>query len=282
MLDFSLKKILFIFIIIVIICIVNFPIYWMFRTSIQPVTSVVDNDISILPTSFDFSSYKKIWNSLDYASHIKFKNSLINSFLVVGSSMIISVILAIFAGYSLARYRYRGKKIISQGILYVYMFPRMMFVIPLLILIIKLHLYNTLTSLVIVYCTFSLPYSIWMMQGYFQSIPKELEEAAMIDGCSRFEAFRKIILPLVVPGISATAIYAFILGWNNVLYPLTFISLDTKQVVSVGFMSLISGDVTPWQGVMAASVLSSIPVVILFLFLQKSLVKGLTAGSVKS
>ncbi|HUX22833.1 MAG TPA: carbohydrate ABC transporter permease [Spirochaetia bacterium] len=277
-----LRPLAFIFLAVIAICIVDFPVYWMVKTSLQPVNSIVTKNVSLGIDHWDFSGYKNVWLSLDYASHIAFRQNMINSFVVVGLASFISIVFAILAGYSLSRFKYRGREAISQGILYVYMFPQLVLVIPLLVLVIKLGLYNSLASLVIVYCTFALPYSIWMMKGYFAGIPRELEEAAMVDGCSRLAAIRRIILPVAAPGIVATVVYSFILGWNNVIYPLTFITQESRKVVAVGFLSLISGDVTPWNAVMAASVLTSIPVVILFLFLQTALVKGLTAGAVKS
>jgi ABC-type glycerol-3-phosphate transport system permease component len=268
-------------VVIIAIIVLDFPIYWMFVTSMRPVSEIMSKDVSLLPKALDFSHYKNIWFSLSYAGQIHYKENLINSFVVVGSATALSVCIAILAGYSLARFKFRGKEAFAQGALYVYMFPQMILLIPLLILVMKIGLYNTRLSLIIVYCTFALPYSIWMMRGYFATIPVELEEAAIVDGCSRFRAMTKVTLPLAAPGVVATAIYAFILGWNDVIYPLTFISIERKTVVSVGFMSMISGDLTPWGGVMAASVMTSIPVLILFLILQKALVSGLTQGAVK-
>lgn len=267
---------------IIAIVLLDFPVYWMFKTSVQPVSSIVTKNVSLGITHWDFSGYKNVWLSLDYAMGLAFPRTMVNSFVVVGLSSLVSIIVAILAGYSLARFRYRGRRAISQGVLYIYMFPQIVLVIPLLVLIIRLGLYNSLASLIIVYCTFALPYSIWMMKGYFAGIPRELEEAAMVDGCSRIAAIRKVVLPVAGPGIVATVVYAFILGWNNIIYPLTFITHQSKMVVSISFLSLISGDVTPWNAVMAAAVLTSIPVVILFLFLQTALVRGLTAGAVKS
>ena len=153
---------------------------------------------------------------------------------------------------------------------------------PLLALIIKMGLYNSLWSLILVYCSFSLPYSVWMMRSYFQTLSKELEEAAMVDGCTRIGAIYRIMVPLALPGIVATITYTFILGWSNVIYPLAFITDESKKLVSIGFLSLVAGDATPWNGVMAAAMLSALPVVLVFLFLQKYLVGGLSAGGVKA
>jgi len=263
---------------IVVLC---FPVYWMIKGSLTPVEKILSNDVSLGITEFDFSSYKNGWNQTGYASNLMLKRYILNSVIVVGISSLISIFIATLGGYSLARFRYKRRETIANGILYVYMFPQMILTTPLLILVIKLGLYNSLWSLVIVYCTFSLPYSIWMMRSYFAELPKELEEAAMVDGCNRMQAIWKVMFPIALPGVASTITYSFIMGWSNVIYPLTFITHESKKLISIGFLSLVAGDMTPWNGVMASAVISSLPVVVLFLFLQKYLVTGLASGGLK-
>ncbi len=277
-----IKNIVFYFFLILIICVLDFPIYWMIKCSFTDVDQIMTRDVSLAMTELDPSAYAQVWTGTGFASQLQFKAYMANSFIVVLVSSGISIVLATLAGYSLARFRYKHRNGIAQVILYVYMFPQMLLTTPLLTLVIKMGLYNSLWSLIIVYCTFSLPYSIWMMRSYFQTLPKELEEAAMVDGCTRIGAIRRIMMPLALPGIVATITYTFVLGWSNVIYPLAFITDESKKLVSIGFNSLVSGDMTPWNGVMAAAVLSALPVVIVFLFLQKYLVGGLSAGGVKS
>ncbi len=221
-----------------------------------------------------------MWTGTDYASQLQFPRYLLNSAVVVLASVAISIVIALLASYS-CRASIPAPRRHRPGHPVLYMFPQMVLTTPLLSLVINLGLYNNLLSLVVVYCTFSLPYSIWMMRSYFNELPKDLEEAAMVDGCNRIQAIVKIMLPLALPGVIATVTYSFILGWNNVIYPLCFISDDAKKLVSVGFLSLAAGDMTPWNGVMAAATLSSLPVVVLFMFLQKYLIGGLAAGGVK-
>ncbi len=264
---------------IVVLC---FPLYWMVKSSLTPVEKILTKDVSLGIEELDVSSYVNVWNGTDYASKLKMKEYMSNSFIVVGVSTLISIIIATLGGYSLARFRYKGRETLAQGILYVYMFPQMILTTPLLMLVIKLGLYNKLWSLIIVYCTFSLPYSIWMMRSYFRELPKELEEAAMVDGCNRIQAIWKVMFPLAMPGVVATVTYSFIIGWSNVIYPLSFITDESKKLVSIGFLSLVSGDQTPWNGVMASAVISSMPVVLVFMFFQRYLVAGLASGGVKS
>lgn len=269
------------FAVIFAIAVLCFPVYWMIKCSLTPVEKILTRDVSLGITDFDFSSYVNVWNGTDYASKLLMKEYLLNSIIVVGISSLISIAIATLAGYSLSRFKYKGRETIAHGILYVYMFPQMILTTPLLMLVIKLGLYNSLWSLVIVYCTFALPYSIWMMRSYFNELPRDLEEAAMIDGCNRIQAIWKVMFPLAMPGVAATVTYSFIIGWSNVIYPLSFITHESKKLVSIGFLSLVAGDMTPWNGVMAAAVISSMPVALVYLFFQRFLVQGLAEGGVK-
>ncbi len=278
----TINTVLFYIGLIAVICILDFPIYWMIKCSLTTVDKVMTRDVSVLIKDFDTSSYDHVWHGTDYASSLYLKSYMANSLIVVLTSSMISIVLATLAGYSLSRFTYKRREGIAQGILYVYMFPQMILTTPLLMLIIKLGLYNNLWSLILVYCTFSLPYSIWMMRSYFTELPMELEEAAMIDGCNRLQAVGKIMMPLALPGVVATITYTFILGWSNVIYPLSFITDESKKLVSIGFLTLVAGDQTPWNGVMAAATISALPVVLVFIFLQRYLIGGLASGGVKS
>lgn len=277
----KIKSILFGFAVIFIVLTIAFPVYWMFRTSVAPSKDIFQKNISLLPASVSFDNYIKVWFSEDFASNLKFKRYLLNSFLVAGIATFLSILVGVFGGYSLARFRYRGRETIANSILLIYMFPPIILIIPLMIFISKLSLYNTLPSLIIVFLSFNVPLSVWIMRGYFKDIPKELEEAALIDGCSIIKAFIKIIIPTSLPGIGAATILSFVFSWNNYIFPMVFISSEEKKLITTGFLGMVSGDLTPWGGVMASSILASIPVIIMFVLFQKSFIHGLTSGSIK-
>ena len=193
----------------------------------------------------------------------------------------LGVCVAVPAAYAFSRFRFPGKNALFYGVLLRNMFPAVIFLIPLFILMRNLHLVNSYLSLIITYLTFGLPLSIWLLKGFYDNIPVQLEQAARIDGATRFQAFLYIVMPLSAPGIVATAIYSFILAWNEYVYALTFITDDQKLTVPVGLQRFFSEFVANWPGLMAAAFLMSVPVVVMFLVLQKYFVRALTEGAVK-
>lgn len=253
----------------------------MFRTSIVPPKEIFQRNISIFPTSMSFDNYFKVWFSEDFASNLRFKKYLLNSFLVAGISTFLSILIGVLGGYSLARFKYWGREVIANSILLIYMFPPIILIIPLMISLSKVGLYDTLSSLIIVFLSFNVPFSVWIMRGYFKGIPRELEEAALIDGCSITKAFIKVIVPTSLPGIGAATILSFVFSWNNYIFPMVFISSEEKKLITTGLSGMVSGDLTPWGGVMAASVMASIPVLIIFVLFQRSFIQGLTSGAIK-
>jgi len=191
------------------------------------------------------------------------------------------VLVAAFGGYGFSRYQFRGKNALQQSFLLIRMIPTALIVIPLYILIIRLRLNNTLFALVLANTSFALPLSLFMLKGYFDTVPFEIEEAAIMDGCNRFQILFKIILPITAPGIAATFLYGFIMGWSEFLFAKTFVSDGSLFTGAVGMYTFIGEHVAHWSEMMAAAFLYSLPVSILFLFLQKYLVTGLAAGAVK-
>jgi len=204
-----------------------------------------------------------------------------NSVIVAVSTTIITIILSSLAGYSFSRFKFFGGHSLLLLFLITQMFPGALLIIPLFQIIKFLKLLNTLYALVLSHITFSLPLCTWLMKGFFDQIPQELEEAAMIDGCSRISAMIYIIFPLALPGIIAASIFSFIGSWDEFIFALTFTSSDRVRTLPIGLQRFIGSYEIYWNHLGAASVLTTIPVIILFLFIQKYMVKGLTAGSVK-
>ncbi len=211
----------------------------------------------------------------------RFLRYMLNSLWVSTATTVIGVLVAVPAAYAFSRFRFPGKNALFYGVLLRNMFPAVIFLIPLFILMRNLHLVNSYLSLIITYLTFGLPLSIWLLKGFYDNIPVQLEQAARIDGASRFQAFLYIVMPLSAPGIVATAIYSFILAWNEYVYALTFITDDQKLTVPVGLQRFFSEYVANWPGLMAAAFLMSVPVVVMFMLLQKYFVRALTEGAVK-
>lgn len=204
-----------------------------------------------------------------------------NSVIVAVSTTVISIILSSLAGYSFSRFKFFGGHSLLLLFLITQMFPGALLIIPLFQIIKFLKLLNTLYALILSHITFSLPLCTWLMKGFFDQIPRELEEAAMIDGCSRISAMIRVIFPLAFPGIIAASIFSFIGSWDEFIFALTFTSSDEVRTLPIGLQRFIGSYEIYWNHLGAASVLTTIPVIILFLFIQKYMVKGLTAGSVK-
>lgn len=264
------------------IIIVDFPLYWMSVTSIRSETEIFsESGSSFVPYRPTMENYKAVFGGKVFAQTFNFPRYLWNSTITSLGATLVTLFIATLGGYSLARYKFPMSNFISSTILFVYMFPGMIFAIPLLRFVQKIGLYDSLVALILVFTTFAVPFGIWMMQSYFKTVPKEVEECALIDGCTPIRVLLHISLPMAIPGVIATAVYTFILVWNDLLYPLIFVRTDANKTLTVGISGMVYGDLTPWGGIMTASVLSSVPVVLLFVFLQKYLVKGLTAGAVK-
>ncbi|MBV9545599.1 MAG: carbohydrate ABC transporter permease, partial [Chloroflexi bacterium] len=211
-----------------------------------------------------------------------FLRYFLNSMIVSLSTTFLGVLIAIPAAYAFSRFQFPGRDFLFFAVLIRNMFPVVVFLIPLFILMRALHLVNTYWSLIITYMTFGLPLSIWLLKGFYDNIPEELERAARIDGASRFKAFWLIIMPLSSPGIIATAIYAFIGAWNEYVYALTFLNSESLLTLPVGLQHFFTEFATNWPGLMAAAFIMSVPVVIMFMLLQKQFVRALTEGAIKA
>ncbi len=254
---------------------VLFPFYWMACTSLKGYTQMYSADSLFIPKPFVLENYRELFKKTPFFYWFR------NSFIVSFAATLISLAVGCLGGYSLTRLKYFGRGTISSSILITYLVPRSVLFIPLYYVLRSLGLINSLWSLIVVYPTFSIPLCTWLMMGFFRSIPTELEEAALIDGASRMQSFLYVLLPICAPGILAAGLNAFILAWNEFLYALIFIQDAKLKTLSVGIQELIMGDVYLWQQLMAASVITTIPVVIFFIYLQKYMIGGLIMGAVK-
>jgi multiple sugar transport system permease protein len=195
---------------------------------------------------------------------------------------VVVIVIATLGAYSLVRYRYRGRETLATLVLFTYLLPSVVLIIPLYLMMVRLGLANTIVSLVIAYTTFALPYALWLLRSFMAGIPEDLESAALVDGASRMEAFVDVILPQALPGIISTALFTFILSWNEYLYALVLVNSDSVRPLTTGVMNmLITSFNIEWSLLMAASVMMSVPLIIMFAFLQSFLTRGFGAGAVK-
>ncbi len=258
---------------------VALPLYVVVVTSFKPLSDV-RGLFTWVPSTVTFEPYLEIWQTVPLGHY--FKNSLI----VTTLATIFSVIIAIMAAYAVARLNFRGQRSFSLVVLSTQMFPGILFLLPLFLIFtqiqrtVGLQLNGSYTGLVITYLTFTLPFAIWMLAGYFASIPRELEEAAMIDGTSRAGAFIRVVIPVAKPGIIAVAVYSFITAWGEVLFASVLTNNDTRTL-AIGLQAYANQTDVYWNQLMAASVVVSLPVLIGFMLVQRHLVAGLSAGSVK-
>lgn len=253
----------------------GFPVYWMVTTSFKAPAEVLVASPSILPTSFSFENYILAFDKEFFIG------SIINSAIIVSITVVISLVLALTASFALARMKFRGKSTLTVFLLLVQMVPLTALIIPLFLQLSSLGLVNTQPGLIITYIAFVLPFVIWTLRGFLMGIPQELEEAALVDGCSRPKAFIYIIFPLMAPGLVATGVYAFIQAWNEFLLAYIIMSSQENQTLPVWLAGFTTRTGTDWGPLMAASVIAAIPAVVLFLIFQKKLAVGVTAGAVK-
>jgi multiple sugar transport system permease protein len=261
--------------ILVYIVFALFPLYWLLKVSVTPNDLLYSEGVRMWPSRASFEHYGFV------LEHSDFPKFFMNSVIVSASTAFIVTILASLAGYALSRFRFRGKVWIVVLMLLTQMFPLVMLVAPIFRMLSPLGLTNSLTGLVIVYVAFNVPFATFLMQSFFDGIPKDLEEAAMIDGATRFRAFRQIILPLTLPGIAATLGFVFTAAWSELLFALMLISGADASTFPVGLLSFVSKFSVDFGQMMAAGVMALIPACLFFLLIQRYLVQGLTAGAVK-
>jgi multiple sugar transport system permease protein len=251
------------------------PLYWMTVTAFKSDTQIVMRTDDLWPTPWSTEQFTNLFSGRAFGTWY------VNTVLVAGASTLIALICAALAGYALARLKFRGSESFTVTILLTYVMPGALLFIPLYQMMSGFRLNDSLWSLVIAYPTFTLPFATWLLVGYFKSIPADLEESALVDGCTRFGAFVRIVLPLAKPGLLAVALFTLTNAWNEFLFAFVFITRDDYKTLPVGMQSMIFGDVVPQGQLAAASLLISIPVVLMYAFGQRFLTEGLTAGAVK-
>ncbi|HQW19942.1 MAG TPA: carbohydrate ABC transporter permease [Rhodocyclaceae bacterium] len=253
-----------------------FPIYWMIVSSLRPERDLFGTP-TLIPRAVDwaFSSYTSLIQLTDYP--VQFANSVKVAFSVAAITLLVAIVIA----YVVTRYRVPGKTLIIGSMLYAYMFPPMLLAIPLLSIFARLGIADHLVAVVLAHCTLSIPLGVWILWGFFQSLPFHLEEAAMVDGCSRAGAFFRIVLPLSTPGLITVAIFAFLLSWTDYIFALVLVNSDANKTLPVGLASILGAYDARWGELMAGATLIALPLLVMFLFLGRYFVKGLAAGALK-
>jgi len=256
------------------------PMAWMLITSLKGGFAAMMYPPQWIPAEPTLENYIRLLDPKDTIGQ-DFLRYFWNSLWVSTTTTILAVFVAVPAAYAFSRFRFPGRNFLFFAVLLRNMFPAVIFLVPLFILMRWLGLVNTHGSLILTYLTFGLPLAIWLLKGFYDNIPIQLEQAARIDGATRFQAFLLIVMPLSTPGIIATAIYSFIGAWNEFIYAATFLNKNEQMTLPVGIQRFFSENTTDWPGLMAASFMMSVPVVVLFLILQKYFVRALTEGAVK-
>ena len=262
------KRVLFTLFAWTVILLIAFPLFWMIVTSLKPESELFTRPPTFFPSEYTLANYERLL----FDTH--FPTFFMNSSIVALGTTLLVIVVATLGAHSLVTFRYRGRRLLAQAVLFTYLLPSVILVIPLYLVMARLGLVNSLLGLVICYATFALPFALWLLRSFMAAIPIDLESAAMIDGASRIRAFIDVILPHALPGIISTALFTFIVAWNEYLFALVLINRQLSMTLPVGILSHNINQ-------MSASVMMSVPLIIAFSFLQKHLTRGFGAGAVK-
>ena len=252
-----------------------FPFAWMIISSLKESGEIMSVPPTLIPRKATLGHYGDVFTKSNIPRYF------INSTVIALGSTLIALIFALLGGYGFARFRFKGKAFLQNAVLSSQMLPTAAILVPLFIILRTLGLLNTYLGLILAYLIITLPLSVWMMTGYFRSVPVDIEEAAAIDGCSRIGILLRVVLPISIPGIVATAIYCFVVTWNEFLFALSFATDRNVMTLPIGLAEFTREFTIDWGALMAASVLMTLPIVILFFTLQKGFISGLTAGATK-
>jgi N,N'-diacetylchitobiose transport system permease protein len=255
-----------------------FPVFWMVSTAFKPDDQVNGFNPTWIPSHPTLAHFRAALHRPYFWADVK------NTLIIVAFTVGVSLVLSFLAAVSLAKYRFAGRNLFIVLVIGIQMLPPIGLVIPLYVLLGRYGEVNTLTGVILVYLTFALPFSVWTLRGFLIGIPKELEEAAMVDGSTRLGAFLRILLPLVAPGLVATSVFAFITAWNEYIFASILLHSNSKQTITLWLTNFLGGSIggVDWGAVMAGSTLIAIPVVVFFLLVQRRIAFGLTAGAVKA
>jgi len=260
--------------VVLIILLAIGPFVWMILTSLTPTVQLSATGVSLSPAGWSMDNYLRL------LKQTSFLVNMLHSLIIAGGTVILGLVVSVTAAYALSRFRFAGRKLIMLQFLLVNMFPIVLLILPLFVLFRKIGILDTHIGLILANSTVAIPFAVWMLTSYVGAIPRSLDEAAMIDGCSRLQALRRIVLPLAMPGIISTGIYIFITAWNEYLYALTLGGRNVRPV-TVAIQTLIGEYQIEWGLLAAGGVVGALPATILFLLVQRRLIGGLTQGAVK-
>ena len=262
---------------ILLLCILLFPLFWILSTSLKTEQEIFRIPPTIIPETLNLNSYAAQIETGDFNMFRSFANSFIIS---IGATFI-SVILAVPASYGIAKYRFRGRKIMLLSFLVTQMLPVAVLLTPMFILFKGMNLYNTAGAAILADATIGIPFSVLILKNYFASIPRELEEAAYIDGCNYFSAFIRVLIPIAKPGVMVCGIFSFLYAWGDLAYGMTFLLDQQKRPITAGIFNFMGQYGTKWSYLTAFAVVTIIPVALIFIFMQKYIISGMTSGAVK-
>lgn len=257
-----------------------YPVLWVLKIAVSPASSL-GVGFNPIPTAFTLDNFAELLGRRDALGNLLFPIQLANSLIVSAATTAVGVVVSTTAAYAFSRFRFPGREAGMKAFLITQMFPGVVMAIPLYILMDELHLLNSMVGLTLVYSTTSVPFSVWMLKGYFDTIPRDLEEAAIIDGAGQWTIFTRIVLPLAAPAIVVTALFSFMTAWNEFILAATFLSGERNMTLPTVLYSYVDANNTDWPPFAAGAIIVSLPVMMLFFVLQRHLVGGLTAGGVK-
>src|ERR671922_395074 len=251
------------------------PFYWMIATSLKQDKEIYGYEATLIPQRPTLDNYATVFRETPYLLFMR------NSVVVAVGSTILSMIIAVLGAYAIARLNFPGRAFLARGLVFTYLVPTSLLFIPMFAMMSALHLTDSLHGLTIAYLGFDVPFCTWLLMGYFKSVPVELEEAALVDGCNRVSALIRVVLPVCLPALVVVTFFSFTRAWNEFLYAYVFTSTNQARTITAGLVNFMSADVFFWGPLMASTIISALPPVIMFLVFQRWVVKGLTLGAVK-